>query len=223
MTSLQNRFKKVYTKSGVCPQPILAGKLILTDTRLLTCKMDIGSSCGIDDDIGAFAVDEKNNIWYSKLSDLIEGRKTVYRFDFNELNVRTNGVIDKQGGFIYRENDVIYRESKNGEKRVVGDIDAIKELMANDDLLKYLTVERIDHAVSFNIAEGYSNEELLDDLVDIYSWVTVLGGEAQRGKNLCGVAAELILRIFRLCSCCKQRSKRDIVSELRDRVKRKII
>lgn len=224
MISLQNRFKKVYTKVGACQQPFPNGKLVLNSDHSLVYKMDIGSSCGVDDDVEAYAIDERNNIWYSKYTDLTQGKKTVYKFSFSEFSLRMKGVIDKQGGFIYRENDNVYRESKTGEKRMFVDVSALKDLMAIDNDMKYLTVEKIEHTVSFYMNDKeYSNEELLDDMLDLYNWMTVLCGEAQRGKDINSVASELILKIFRLCSCCKDRSRSDIVSELRERLKMKVI
>ncbi|MBR4073256.1 MAG: hypothetical protein IKK24_04855 [Clostridia bacterium] len=220
MISLQMRFKKVFSLDKYPKQSFLNGILVLTADRDLVYEADNGGSCGIDDDVYAFVTDEKNSIWYVKCSDLLSGSKAVYRFNFDNIQERNKGVIDIHGGFIYKKDDAVYRENRIGEKRIVGDVNTFKDLLAVENDIKYLTVERIDNTVEVYIdKKSYTKEEMYKDLLELHSMVDCLCAQAKCGSSYNFMSAEIIFKIFQICKRRKSEDGSSLLGQLREKIK----
>lgn len=224
MLPLQTRFKKVFTLEKGNKQSFLNGTLILNSDRALVYETERCAACGIDDDVFAFAFDENNVIWYMKYTDIIGGNKTVYRFSINDLYVKNKGIIDSNGGFIFKEDDTIYRENRIGEKRIVGDMKSFKDFFAVESGMKYLTAEKIDSAVELSMEKKkYTREDILEKLLQLHSTINILRFQIDNSSNLNAFAAELIFDIFELCKYCEAGSCDTLISQLREQLKKRTV
>ncbi|MBQ8696783.1 MAG: hypothetical protein IJ519_03590 [Clostridia bacterium] len=180
MLALFRRFDRVYTERDGIAVRAPFGTVRFYGRRSLYCDMPGGGSCGIGDDVYAFACDGRG-VWYMKRSDVKAGYDYVYWFDVNGILDEYKGVLDGGGSFVYIADGELCRLDTRGVREVLTDVDAVSGLITYRNGGRALTLSRVTNAVTCRTdrerytgayrakVELYSMVDRLTRLDDIYS------------------------------------------------------
>lgn len=209
MIALSNRFEREHI-SLLNPVDSPMGTVYWNDERELLCAMPNGGTCGLGNDVFAFACDS-SGVWYVTCEDIQTDKSWVYWLDAENVLAPKRGLLDGEGNFLFVEDNVLHRVDKAGKRVAVSDTNTLNRLASYENGLRPLTLAQIaDLIATDQIITGKGPVEMYPFMLEMHRLV----GELSHTNHLRGLSSSTAIRmILRLIAVCN-RAQIDVQKEL---------
>ncbi len=216
MLSLYNRFdsSRVVTSKNKTELTLSFGKVAFKDGNSLQLDMNSGGSCGIDDDVYAFAADE-NTVCYIKYRDYFNGSPWVNCLFINSSLQKVRGIIDDNGYFYFIKDGVLLLLNSNGLFQPVCKSSTITSFAEDDILCSPLTVSRITRYISA-LKSDNNDSRVFPEMIKLHRLVDSISNDDSMKNISKSVLSEIVISTFKIADKAGVNIQPEIIKQLKN-------